>query len=113
MHSQTVRGTALPPGRFALRCVNRAAVQPLAGSMPQYSRPQCSWGRRATKCKAQSQENTQLQQAPQQLVGEDAAVFQLEKQSLKSWALFGGLLTGVSALLYAVGGHCWAVALAG
>lgn len=36
------------------------------------------------------------------LVGEDAAVFNLEDQKAASWALFVALLTGVSALIYAV-----------
>lgn len=36
------------------------------------------------------------------LAGEDAAVFDLSQQSLRSWAIFGVLLTGVAALLYPV-----------
>jgi hypothetical protein len=56
---------------------------------------------RAVKCSAQSgKSSTQVQAKP--LVGEDAAVFELEKQSLNSWALFAALLSGVSALLYVV-----------
>jgi zeta-carotene isomerase len=39
---------------------------------------------------------------PQQLVGEDAAAFDWSKQSLKSWAVFGALLTLVMGALYAV-----------
>ena len=39
---------------------------------------------------------------PPPLAGEDAAVFDLSQQSLRSWGLFAVLLTGVSALLYAV-----------
>jgi len=34
--------------------------------------------------------------------GEDAAAFDIEHQSLKSWGLFFALLTGVTALLYGV-----------
>lgn len=34
--------------------------------------------------------------------GEDAAAFDLSQQSVQSWGLFVGLLTGVMALLYAV-----------
>lgn len=33
-------------------------------------------------------------------VGEDAAAFEMEQQSLSSWAAFFSLLTGVSALIY-------------
>jgi hypothetical protein len=35
-------------------------------------------------------------------VGEDAAVFDPSQQSLRSWGLFAGLLTGVLGLLYVV-----------
>jgi len=38
----------------------------------------------------------------QTLVGEDAAFFDLSQQSLQSWGLFFALLSGVSALLFAV-----------
>lgn len=59
------------------------------------------------RCRAaqqeQQQERTEAQ--PPALVGEDAAVFDPSQQSLQSWALFAALLTGVSALLYPVGGH--------
>jgi hypothetical protein len=41
---------------------------------------------------------------PPELVGEDAAVFRLEDQSLRSWAMFTALLAGVSALLYPASG---------
>jgi hypothetical protein len=43
-----------------------------------------------------------LQTAEQQLVGEDAAAFDLSKQSLKSWGIFGVLLTSVLAAMYVV-----------
>lgn len=36
------------------------------------------------------------------LLGEDAAVFELEKQSLNSWALFVALLSIVMGALYLV-----------
>jgi hypothetical protein len=45
---------------------------------------------------------------PQQLqpaigpIGEDAAAFDVSKQSLNSWALFFGLLTGVLGMIYLV-----------
>jgi hypothetical protein len=42
----------------------------------------------------------QLEQ--QQLVGEDAAVFNPADQSLRSWGLFFAILAGVSAILYPV-----------
>lgn len=37
------------------------------------------------------------------LVGEDAAFFDVEKQTTKSWTLFTGLLLGVLGLIYVVG----------
>ncbi|GAB4819560.1 hypothetical protein N2152v2_006606 [Parachlorella kessleri] len=46
------------------------------------------------------QEQQQKLQERQGLVGEDAAVFEPSKQSAASWAVFFGLLGGVSALLY-------------
>ena len=73
---------------------------------------------RAWRCRAEQQQEAQQASgsgeaqpgapppppaaAEQQLVGEDAAVFNVEDQSLRSWALFAVLLTGVSALLYPV-----------
>ena len=36
------------------------------------------------------------------LVGEDAAAFDIGKQSVQSWGAFFGLLTGVLGLLYLV-----------
>ena len=36
------------------------------------------------------------------LVGEDAAFFDVEKQTTKSWTLFTGLLVGVLGLVYVV-----------
>ena len=50
-------------------------------------------------CRAQAQEDGGQREG---LVGEDAAVFELGQQSAQSWGLFVALLTGVSALLYAV-----------
>ena len=35
-------------------------------------------------------------------IGEDAAAFDVSKQSLNSWALFFGLLTGVLGMIYLV-----------
>lgn len=69
--------------------------------------------RRGSLCSAQQQRNimcnvqqsskSDLDTQPEgSLVGEDAAVFKLEQQSLSSWGMFGALLTGVGALLYAV-----------
>ena len=68
--------------------------------------------KRAGRCAAAQQEAPPPpERQPEQpaLVGEDAAVFDLSKQSLQSWVLFGALLTGVSALLYPVrsGGSAW------
>lgn len=54
-------------------------------------------------CSAQTPEQ-QVEQ-PQQLVGEDAAAFDLSQQSLRSWGLFGVLLTTVLAAMYVVRGR--------
>lgn len=61
----------------------------------------------AIRCRAaqQEQQPESTEAQPPALVGEDAAVFDPSQQSLKSWGLFVALLTGVSALLYPVGGR--------
>jgi hypothetical protein len=51
-------------------------------------------------CRAASEE--QQNQLSTSLVGEDAAAFDVQRQSIKSWGLFFGLLTGVLGLLYVV-----------
>ncbi|GAX73050.1 hypothetical protein CEUSTIGMA_g503.t1 [Chlamydomonas eustigma] len=51
-------------------------------------------------CRAASEEPQN--QLTTSLVGEDAAAFDVQRQSLKSWGLFFGLLTGVLGLLYLV-----------
>lgn len=53
-------------------------------------------------CKAAEETNTPTATQQNGLVGEDAAAFELSKQSLTSWGLFVGLLTGVMGLLYLV-----------
>ncbi len=65
---------------------------------------------RPGRCAAAQQEEVQggapppPERQPEQpaLVGEDAAVFDLSQQSLRSWVIFGALLTGVLAMLYPV-----------
>lgn len=55
-------------------------------------------------CRVQAQETPETLEAQQQhLVGEDAAAFDWGNQNLKSWTIFGVLLTGVLAALYVVG----------
>jgi hypothetical protein len=61
-----------------------------------------SSSRPLTSCRTQAPEQVDLQTAEQQLVGEDAAAFELNKQSLKSWGIFGVLLTSVLAAMYVV-----------
>ena len=70
-----------------------------------------SWQRsepvpRASRCNAAPQQDGggsgEPAVAAAELVGEDAAVFDPSQQSLQSWGLFAGLLTGVLALLYVV-----------
>ena len=46
----------------------------------------------------------QAETVPMGLVGEDAAAFDVNKQSVQSWGTFFGLLTGVLGLLYLVNG---------
>lgn len=60
------------------------------------SRPQIS-------CRTQAQEQVDLQPAAEsELAGEDAATFDLSKQSLTSWGVFGVLLTTVLGAMYMV-----------
>ena len=56
-----------------------------------------------TLCKAAQPEASVDQD---DLVGEDAAYFDVEKQTTKSWTLFTGLLVGVLGLIYVVGPAC-------
>ena len=75
--------------RGHLRCSNRqaSAHTSLAGCSPQI-------------CRA-SQPEASIDQ-DSDLVGEDAAFFDVEKQTTKSWTLFTGLLLGVLGLMYVV-----------
>lgn len=57
---------------------------------------------RQTVCRTQAQETTQLETSATELVGEDAAAFDLSKQSLQSWGIFGVLLTTVLGAMYLV-----------
>ena len=52
------------------------------------------------KCQASQSEASIDKDAD--LVGEDAAFFDVEKQTTKSWTLFTGLLLGVLGLIYVV-----------
>lgn len=98
---QRAAGAAGPAPR---PCGAPAARQTRLGCPPQLDK-------RAGRCAAAQQEQggapppppRQPEQPEQQaLVGEDAAVFDLSQQSLRSWVLFGALLTGVLAMLYPV-----------
>ncbi len=75
--------------RGHLRCSSRhsSAHTRLAGRSPQI-------------CRA-SQPEASIDQ-DSDLVGEDAAFFDVEKQTTKSWTLFTGLLLGVLGLIYVV-----------
>lgn len=75
--------------RGHLRCSSRqsSAHTSLAGCSPQV-------------CRA-SQPEASIDQ-DSDLVGEDAAFFDVEKQTTKSWTLFTGLLLGVLGLIYVV-----------
>ena len=55
---------------------------------------------RHQKCQAAQSEASIDQDSD--LVGEDAAFFDVEKQTTKSWTLFTGLLIGVLGLIYVV-----------
>ena len=52
------------------------------------------------KCQAAQSDASIDQEAD--LVGEDAAFFDVEQQTTKSWTLFTGLLVGVLGLIYVV-----------
>jgi hypothetical protein len=56
--------------------------------------------RAATRTRAQAQDENQL--ATKERVGEDAASFDFGQQSVRSWAIFFGLLTTVLGALYLV-----------
>eukprot|EP00879_Flechtneria_rotunda_P023089 GHRR01024408.1.p1 GENE.GHRR01024408.1~~GHRR01024408.1.p1 ORF type:complete len:122 (+),score=14.57 GHRR01024408.1:444-809(+) len=60
--------------------------------------------RRHSRCRTQAPEQIDLQtaQTAQELIGEDAAAFDLSKQSLKSWGVFSVLLTTVLGAMYLV-----------
>jgi hypothetical protein len=58
--------------------------------------------RTSTQCRVQAPEQSEASAAAPALVGEDAAAFSFEKQSLQSWGLFFVLLTTVLGALYAV-----------
>lgn len=85
------------PVHIATSCTHTGLPPPAAIS----ARPS-SAGARAV-CRAQAPEAAEaLDQQQQQLIGEDAAAFDWGRQSLKSWAIFGVLLTGVLGALYVV-----------
>lgn len=71
---------------------------------------------RPLPCPPRAAETEQQQIGPPEPVGEDAAIFSLEQQSSRSWALFVVLLVAVSAGLYGVRwqqivpGQCWGCA---
>lgn len=95
----------------AVRSKSSSGLQPSSSS-------QGSSGssRLLTSCRTQAPEQVDLQTAEQQRVGEDAAAFDLSKQSLKSWGVFGVLLTGVLGAMYMVGpshSECQSLAAAG
>lgn len=104
--------TVLPAARRAALLPCRAASRPAAAAAPApalrtpqqqqrlQQQPSLPQRRRAVACRVQAPEAEPQQQ--QQLVGEDAAAFDWGKQSLKSWAVFGALLTFVLGALYAV-----------
>ena len=56
--------------------------------------------RKASVCRSTAEDDGPATPVPSSLVGEDAAVFSVERQSLTSWGLFLGLLTGVLGLIY-------------
>lgn len=110
--SCTIGGNARSPG-----ALHRARLQsspaPLPGRLASLACPgqqqlQQRGCRAPLRCRAEQQPvgggaEQQVAAPPAQLpelVGEDAAVFNLEDQSLRSWGMFTALLAGVSALLY-------------
>lgn len=53
-------------------------------------------------CRTQAQDTPQLEKKTPQLDGEDAAAFDVSEQSLRSWGIFGVLLTTVLGAMYLV-----------
>ncbi|GIL43940.1 hypothetical protein Vafri_1525 [Volvox africanus] len=53
-------------------------------------------------CHAAQQQEPVVAETQQKMIGEDAAVFDIEKQNIKSWALFTVLLSTVLGALYLV-----------
>lgn len=72
----------------------------LRHSSRQFSAHTSLEGRSPQLCRA-SQPEASIDQ-DSDLVGEDAAFFDVEKQTTKSWTLFTGLLLGVLGLIYVV-----------
>ena len=93
------RRPATPAGTPGPR-LQPAVLGPRLASGP-WQRQQA--GARPARCNAAPQpDSDELAAAAAELVGEDAAVFDPSQQSLRSWGLFAGLLTGVLGLLYVV-----------
>lgn len=65
------------------------------------AQPPASPSPRTTRCRAAQPQQQETENQPA-LVGEDAAAFDLQKQSATSWALFTVLLSGVLGMLYLV-----------
>lgn len=92
-----------PVNRCSLPCF---APRPQALCRAHLQRQSCcqslSWTRRIRsahqKCQAAQSDASVDQEAG--LVGEDAAFFDVEQQTTKSWTLFTGLLIGVLGLIY-------------
>ncbi|KAI8471045.1 MAG: NnrU protein-domain-containing protein [Monoraphidium minutum] len=107
---QALQQSSMPTGiaRPALRRGLPSAARPAAAARPRRAAPAASPApaappasraaprRAAPACRAQAQET------PAALDGEDAAAFDWGQQSLKSWGIFGVLLTGVLGALYVV-----------
>jgi hypothetical protein len=71
--------------------------QQLLAQPPQLQR------RQVAVAAVQQEQDTASFAQPPQLVGEDAAAFDVSSQKSSSWTLFFGLLTGVLGALYLVG----------
>lgn len=99
-------GTALRAAPIALA---RRPTRQLTPQQPLRQRQQQQ--QQHVCCSAQTPEQQVEQQQGQQLVGEDAAAFDLSQQSLRSWGIFGVLLTTVLAAMYLVRSEAAAAAV--
>lgn len=94
-NSLTIAETAVPHASMALVGLKAAArISPLSSGAANHRRP----ARRAAASLVTMQQQPGM--PPQELVGEDAGVFDLSAQKLISWVQFAGVFTVVFGALF-------------